>query len=142
MEANLEEVLSYDNFTQIFAYSGRFIFHITCSQVLVVIILLLCTKQPKLAPTSPPVVPLPPPLPPAMPPKYARGKPLPPRPSSEPAWLQEIHGNSLFLSKQRDSCGDQEGGREEGEDDEEGLLVIENDGGENLDEATFPPGVV
>ena len=58
VEANLEEVLSYDNFTQIFAYSGRFIFHITCSQVLVVIILLLCTKQPKLAPTSPPVVPL------------------------------------------------------------------------------------
>ena len=113
-----------------------------------VIILLLCTKQQgKLAPTSPPAaVPLPPPLPPSMPPKFVRGKSLPPRPSSEPAWLQEIHGNSLFLSKQRDSCGadvgEQEGGREEGEDEEEGLLVIENDGGENLDEATFPPGVV
>ena len=113
--------------------------------MLVVIILLLCTKQQaKLAPTSPPAaVPLPPPLPPSMPPKFVRGKPLPPRPSSEPAWLQEIHGNSLFLSKQRDSCVTEmeEQEEEEGREEEEGLLVIQIGGGENLEEATFPPGI-
>ena len=86
---------------------------------------------------------MPPPMPPSMPPKFARGKPLPPRLSSEPAWLQEIHGNSLFLSKQRDSCmtevvEEQEESREE---EEEGLLVIQLDGGENLEEAIFPPGI-
>ena len=74
-----------------------------------------------------------------MPPKYARGKPLLPRPSSEPAWLQEIHGNSLFLSKQRDSYVAEV--EEQEEEEEEGLLVIQMDGGENLEEATFPPGI-
>ena len=113
---------------------------------MVVIILLLCTKQTKLAPSSPPAVPLPPPLPPSMPPKIARGKPLPPRPTSEPAWLQEIHGNSLFLSKQRDSSVTEEEEQaeeeEERREEEEGLLVqIQIDGGGNLEEATFPPGI-
>ena len=79
-----------------------------------------------------------------MPPKYnARGKPLLPRPSSEPAWLQEIHGNSLFLSRQKDSYVAEEEEEEQEEaregEEEEGLLVIQVDGGENLEENTFPP---
>ena len=89
--------------------------------------MLLCTRQSKEAPTSPPVVPLPPPMPPTMPPKYTRGKPLPPRASTEPARLQEIHGNSLFLAKQRGSYATDMEGQEEAGEEEEGLLVLEND---------------
>ena len=104
--------------------------------------MLLCTRQSKEAPTSPPVVPLPPPMPPTMPPKYTRGKPLPPRASTEPAWLQEIHGNSLFLAKQRGSYATDMEEQEEAGEEEEGLLVLENDGGGNDSEGTFHPGII
>ena len=108
-----------------------------------VIILLLCTRQSKEAPTSPPAVPLPPPMPPTMPPKYTRGKPLPPRASTEPAWLQEIHGNSLFLAKQRGSYAtDMEEQVVNAGEEEEGLLVLENAGEGNDSEGTFPPGII
>ena len=107
-----------------------------------VIILLLCTRQSKEAPTSPPAVPLPPPMPPTMPPKYTRGKPLPPRASTEPAWLQEIHGNSLFLAKQRGSYATDMEEQEEAREEEEGLLVLENVEEGNGSEVIFPPGII
>ena len=107
-----------------------------------VIILLLCTRQSKEAPTSPPVVPLPPPMPPTMPPKYTRGKPLPPRASTEPAWLQEIHGNSLFLAKQRGSYATDMEEQVVDAGEEEGLLVLENAGERHDSEGTFPPGII
>ena len=107
-----------------------------------VIILLLCTRQSKEAPTSPPAVPLPPPMPPTMPPKYTRGKPLPPRASTEPAWLQEIHGNSLFLAKQRGSYATDMEEQEDAGEEEEGLLVLENVEEGNGSEVIFPPGII
>ena len=107
-----------------------------------VIILLLCTRQSKEATTSPPAVPLPPPMPPTMPPKYTRGKPLPPRASTEPAWLQEIHGNSLFLAKQRGSYATDMEEQEEAGEEEEGLLVLENVEEGNGSEVIFPPGII
>ena len=77
-----------------------------------------------------------------MPPKYTRGKPLPPRASTEPAWLQEIHGNSLFLAKQRGSYATDMEEQEDAGEEEEGLLVLQNDGEGNDCEGTFPPGII
>ena len=64
------------------------------------------------------------------------------RASTEPAWLQEIHGNSLFLAKQRGSYTTDMEGQEEAGEEEEGLLVLENAGEGNDSEGTFPPGII
>ena len=77
-----------------------------------------------------------------MPPKYTRGKPLPPRASTEPAWLQEIHGNSLFLAKQRGSYATDMEEQVVDAGEEEGLLVLENAGERHDSEGTFPPGII